>query len=58
MVNFYNQYVTCSNTATLADVAGEAAGRDGVGGTVSPRPLTWPLCAHRPYGLCEEGGRR
>lgn len=31
MINFYNQYVTCSNTATLADVAGEAVGRDEVG---------------------------
>ncbi|NXJ16065.1 DPEP1 Dipeptidase, partial [Odontophorus gujanensis] len=38
MVNFYNQYVTCSNVATVADVAGEAAGRDGAGAQHHPIP--------------------
>lgn len=28
MVNFYNDYVTCSDKANLSDVASEAAGRD------------------------------
>ena len=47
MVNFYNEYVTCSDTATLADVAGEVGARVGMGGaSVSPSTLLTP--AH-PY---------
>lgn len=39
MVNFYSAYVTCSDTAMLKDVAGEAGAR--VGGVSVP-----PLPAH------------
>ncbi|NXV33854.1 DPEP1 Dipeptidase, partial [Rissa tridactyla] len=42
MINFYNNYVTCRDTATLADVAGEAgtwAGGGGVGDSVPPTLL-------------------
>lgn len=39
MINFYNAYVTCSDAATLADVAGEADAR--VDGRVAVSP-------HRP----------
>lgn len=45
MVNFYNAYVTCGDTATLADVAGEAGAWVGKGGgwqcpCVPPRPCS------------------
>ncbi|NWZ55837.1 DPEP1 Dipeptidase, partial [Haliaeetus albicilla] len=42
MINFYNEYVTCSDMATLADVAGEADARVGGGVAVSPHRPTHP----------------
>lgn len=59
MVNFYNAYVTCGDTATLLDVAGEAGARAGNGGGSVSRPprSPRPLRACRPHGLREEGGR-
>lgn len=56
MVNFYNAYVTCSDKATLSDVAGEEVPR-WVGGGSDPPALLTPVPPHRPHGLCEEGGR-
>lgn len=42
MVNFYNAYVTCSDKATLSDVAGEGVLR-WLGVAVSPPALLTPV---------------
>lgn len=55
MVNFYNNYVTCSDKAKLSDVAGEEVPRWVGGGRDPPAPLTPSPPPHRPHGLCEEG---
>ncbi|NXV16559.1 DPEP1 Dipeptidase, partial [Cepphus grylle] len=43
MVNFYNNYVTCRDTATLADVAGEGGAWAGRGVAVSPPNPAQPI---------------
>lgn len=51
MVNFYNAYVTCSDKATLSDVAGEEVPRWVGGGSDPPCPADpgAPLTDHLDY---------